>query len=245
MRRSFSLSMLVAVLILWLGCQSTPQPSSDSSAAPGGGAQPATSSTGQTATTSTGRSGEQLAPRAGGNPSAANTAAPEFATVPAGEHIVIRLGETLSSKGNNTGDSFSGTVAQAISSNGKVIIPQGASAAGTVADAKALGRFKGGALLRIVLDSVTVNGKTYKVQTEAVSHVLKGKGKRSAVAIGGGAGLGALIGGLAGGGKGAAIGAAAGAGAGTAGAAFTGNKEIVLPAETAVSFKLLQPVEIR
>ena len=31
----------------------------------------------------------------------------------------------------------------------------------------------------------------------------------------------------------------------TAGAAFTGNKEIVLPAESAVSFKLLQPVEIK
>jgi len=62
---------------------------------------------------------------------------------------------------------------------------------------------------------------------------------------GGGAGLGALIGGLAGGGKGAAIGAAAGAGAGGAGAAFTGNKEIVLPAETAVSFTLSAPLKIK
>ena len=62
---------------------------------------------------------------------------------------------------------------------------------------------------------------------------------------GGGAGLGALIGGLAGGGKGAAIGAAAGAGAGGAGAAFTGNKEIVLPAESALSFTLAQPLEVK
>jgi hypothetical protein len=57
--------------------------------------------------------------------------------------------------------------------------------------------------------------------------------------------LGALIGGLAGGGKGAAIGALAGAGAGTAGTAYTGNKDIVLPAESAVSFKLEQPLEIK
>jgi len=56
--------------------------------------------------------------------------------------------------------------------------------------------------------------------------------------------LGALSGGLAGGGKGAAIGAAAGAGAGTAGTAFTGNKEIVLPAESAVSFTLKQSVKV-
>jgi hypothetical protein len=63
--------------------------------------------------------------------------------------------------------------------------------------------------------------------------------------IGGGAGAGALIGALAGGGKGAAIGALAGGGAGTAGAAFTGNKNIVLPAESALSFKLTEAVEVK
>jgi hypothetical protein len=73
----------------------------------------------------------------------------------------------------------------------------------------------------------------------------KGKGKRTAVMAGGGAALGALIGGLAGGGKGAAIGALAGGGAGTGGAAFTGNKEIVIPAESAVSFTLSQPLELK
>ena len=63
--------------------------------------------------------------------------------------------------------------------------------------------------------------------------------------IGGGGAAGALIGGLAGGGKGAAIGAALGAGAGTGGAGLTGNREILLPAETPVSFKLLDPLEIK
>ena len=62
---------------------------------------------------------------------------------------------------------------------------------------------------------------------------------------GGGAALGGIIGALAGGGKGAAIGAAAGAGAGTGGAAFTGNKEIVLPAEYDLTFELSQPLEVR
>lgn len=231
MRRTYSLILSAAVLAMWIGCQSsTPTQSSDQQTS-----TPAANSA-ATSTRATTRPGEKAS-------SAATASA--AASIPAGEHIVIRLGNTLSSKGNNSGDSFTGTIAEAISENGKVVVPEGSSATGTVADAKPLGHFKGGALLSIVLDSITVNGKTYKVQTAAVSHTLKGKGKRSAVAIGGGAGLGALIGGLAGGGKGAAIGAAAGAGAGTAGAAFTGNKEIVLPAETAVSFKLLQPVEIQ
>ena len=84
----------------------------------------------------------------------------------------------------------------------------------------------------VKLDRVTSRWGSYPVETSSISQAQQGKGKRSAAMIGGGAGLGALIGGLAGGGKGAAIGALAGGGAGTAGTAFTGNKQIVLPAET-------------
>ena len=95
------------------------------------------------------------------------------------------------------------------------------------------------------LTSITVNGVDQSVSTSAVTRTAAGKGKRTAILAGGGAGLGALIGGLAGGGKGAAIGALAGGGAGTGGAAFTGNKDIVLPAESALSFKLEQPLQAK
>jgi hypothetical protein len=107
------------------------------------------------------------------------------------------------------------------------------------------GRFKGAAVLRLVLETVTLDKDSYDVRTSSVSRSLKGKGKRTATLIGGGAGGGALIGGLAGGGKGALIGAALGAGAGTAGSAYTGEKEIVLPAESALSFTLTEPVTIK
>ena len=62
--------------------------------------------------------------------------------------------------------------------------------------------------------------------------------------IGGGAGGGALIGGLAGGGKGALIGGLIGAGAGTAGAAFTGNNDVVIPSESTITFHLTAPVTV-
>src|SRR6476659_1805355 len=187
-----------------------------------------------------------------GNPAAASPSAaasqpraPETITVPSGKVLTVSLADAVGSKLSQPGQSFGGSLAKAVEVSGEVAIPAGARVEGSVVDAKPLGRFAGGALLQLKLNSITVSGEQLPVQTAAFSQTIKGKGKRTGVMAGGGAGLGALIGGLAGGGKGAAIGAAAGAGAGGAGAAFTGNKEIVLPAETAVSFTLSEPLKIK
>jgi len=170
---------------------------------------------------------------------------PKALVVPAGTVLTVRLGEAVGSKISSPGQTFSATLASAVTVDGRTAIPAGASASGTVVDAKPLGRFKGGASLQLKLTSVTVGGSDRAISTSSVVRTESGKGKRTAVLAGGGAALGALIGGLAGGGKGAGIGALAGGGAGTGGAAFTGNKDIVLPAESAVSFKLEQSIEVR
>jgi hypothetical protein len=185
-------------------------------------------------------------PGAAGSQSAnAAPAQPVNVTVPAGKVLTVRLADEVGSKASQPGQSFGGSLAKSVEVNGEVAIPAGSRVEGVVVDAKPLGRFAGGARLQLRLNSIVVNGEQLPVQTATFTQTLKGKGKRTGAMVGGGAGLGALIGGLAGGGHGAAIGAAAGAGAGTAGTAFTGNKEVLLPAESAVSFTLKTPLKVR
>jgi hypothetical protein len=183
-------------------------------------------------------------PSSSGEMSEKRLAVPKTIIIPAGTVLTVRLSQALGSKISQTGQSFSATLAQPIEMNGTVAVPAGAEATGTVAEAVPQGRFKGGAVLRLTLNSLTVKGAPRQIQTTAVSEATKGKGKRTAVLAGGGAGLGAIIGGIAGGGKGAALGALAGGGAGGAGAAFTGRKDVALPAESALSFKLTEPIEV-
>lgn len=232
MRFRIGTFVLSALLVVATACNkpntnsNQPQPTDNSAQAPNNGAPQQSADNSQ-------------------QQAAAPARAAEILTVPAGKVLTVRLADELGSKISQQGQSFGGTLAKAVEVNGEVVIPAGARVEGEVVDAKPLGRFAGGAQLQLKLDSVHVNGQQMPVQTAVFTQTLKGKGKRTGVMVGGGAGLGALIGGLAGGGKGAAIGAAAGAGAGGAGTAFTGNKEIVLPAESAVPFTLNAPLKIR
>jgi hypothetical protein len=162
-----------------------------------------------------------------------------------GTAVTVRLSGAVGSKLSANGYHFSAAVATPVEVDGKVVLPAGAEALGRIVEAVPQSRFKGAAVLRLVLETVTVNNNSYDVKTGSFDCYLKGKGKRTATLISGGAGGGALIGGLAGGGKGALIGAALGAGAGTAGSAYTGEDEIVLPTESTLSFKLAEPLTVK
>ena len=163
---------------------------------------------------------------------------PQPIVVPAGTILTVRLQQALGSKTNSQGDPFNATLAQPLVVGGKPVVPTGSTVTGTVTEAHKAGRFKGGATLDIALKTIAIGSHTYQISTLTMSQTSKGKGKRTAVMAGGGAGVGALIGGLAGGGKGAVVGALVGGGAGTAGAGLTGNRDISMPAESAVSFQM-------
>jgi hypothetical protein len=171
--------------------------------------------------------------------------APKPIVVEARTPIRVTVDQTVSSKTSSPGDHFDASLAAPVMVGDKQVIPSGARVRGTVTVAKSAGKFKGNAELAVTLDSITVNGERYSVRTTSVTEVSKGRGKRTAIGAGGGAAIGAIIGALAGGGKGAAIGAGAGAGAGTAGAAFTGERDITIAPETRLTFKLRQPLEVK
>jgi hypothetical protein len=179
------------------------------------------------------------------NTAQSQPAAPSPVVIDAGTLLTVTIDQPVSSKTNNRGDSFAASLAAPISLGGVTVLPAGTRAKGTVLQADSAGRVKGGAVLALTLDSITVNGQPYSIQTSEFEETIKGRGKRTAIGAGGGAAFGAIIGGIAGGGKGAAIGALAGGGAGTAGTAFTGKRDITIPAETRLHFKLTAPLTIQ
>ena len=242
------LSIGLTGLLLLGGCNKTPAPATPA-------AEPST--TAQAAPPPTPAPAPDAAPAAAPAPAPAQSAAPppppapapavpppppppKKYVVPAGSQLVVRVGQTITAKGSNVGDSFSGTLSQSVVVHGVKVIRAGAPVSGTVVAAKGQGRFKGAGDLVIAVNRVG----SYSVATSSYEATGKGKGKRTAGFVGGGAGGGALIGGLAGGGKGALIGGLLGAGAGTAGAAFTGNKDVSIPAESVVTFNLSEPLTV-
>src|SRR2546426_5145509 len=156
------------------------------------------------------------------------------ADIPAGTHITVTLDQSVSSKNARVGQHVPASVARDVVVGGKTLIPRGAQATLIVASAQSSGRLSKPGKLWLRMHSVQVNGKSYAVSTNLQGRTMGSKATRDTVAIGGGAGAGALIGGPGGGGKGAALGAGGGGGAGTAGGAPTREKEGRIPSGSRV-----------
>ncbi len=169
---------------------------------------------------------------ASGTSSAAPVQRTPALVVPAGTRVTVVTNQSLSAEHSDPGAGFTGSLAYPIVVRGATVFARGTEVRGEITSAKGRGRFKGAGVLGIALTNIG----GHSVDTSEYIQRDKGRGKRTAGFIGGGGGVGALIGGLAGGGKGALIGGLSGAGAGTAAGALTGSRDVVIPAESTVSF---------
>jgi hypothetical protein len=200
--------------------------------------------TAQTPPATAGASPSTAANTVPGNPATAANPAPvkpapqPTLVLPRGTRLQVRLNQTIDVKHSASGDRFSGVLAEPIVQGNMVAVPSGSAASGEVLVAHKRGHFKGKSVLALTLTRLEVNGAVYHIDTSNLARTKKGKGKRSAAFIGGGAGMGMLIGGLATGGVGLLVGGLAGGGAGALGAAFTGNGDLSIPAESVVTFRL-------
>ncbi len=164
-------------------------------------------------------------------------------TLPSGTEIKVRTDTAIPAK-PAVGATYAATVSQDVTdSSGAIAIPKNARAS-LVATASPDNK-------DTVLDlrSVTMEGRRYNIVSAAsAGQSSSGSGigvnKRTGKYVGGGAAIGAVLGALMGGGKGAAIGALVG-GAGGAGAQVLTGKKKGLPAETELTYKTAENLQLR
>ena len=149
-----------------------------------------------------------------------------------GTEIQVRLLGQLDTGKTEPGQEFSATLGQPVRLDNGMVWPTGTEVKGKVVEVESSGRLSRPASITLQLTQIANSPiETQTEQIDGQSHA-----GRNVALIGGIAAVGAVLGGVAGGGEGAVIGAAAGAGAGSATAAATGKQEIVLRAETPLTF---------
>ncbi len=173
--------------------------------------------------------------------------APAFhnVTINPGTTIPIRITQTLDSATTQQGETFTGTIASDIVSDGIVVIRTGTPVSGRVVAVQEAAHYKGSSLLTIELTSINRRGNNVTVNTEPYSVQGKGRGGNTAAKVGGGAAVGAILGGIIGGGKGAAIGAAAGGGAGAGANTITRGEQVQIKSETLIRFNLTNTLSLK
>lgn len=161
--------------------------------------------------------------------------------IASGTEITVHTDERIDLAKWDRGRIYPALVDRAVrATDGDLVIPRGSPAELIVRE---IGEHE----FALDLESVSVNGRRYVVNAlgEAVnSHERAGVGEngRTGKFVGGGALFGTIIGAIAGGGKGAAIGAVAGAASGAGAQMATRGREIHVPAEALLTFRLEQPL---
>jgi hypothetical protein len=186
------------------------------------------------------------APAAVAQPAAAAPAPPPpvDAIFPVGTTVEVQTVDAIDSTTGQAGDQFQATLAKPLTWNGNVLVPKGANVYLRLVAAQTSGQYKGKSDLQLQLVRLEFHGVDYPLSSATYTEAGGSRGQDTAKKVGGGAVLGAIIGAIAGGGKGAVIGGAAGAGAGGVYQGVTKPKQIRIPSETKLDFKLDQRLNI-
>lgn len=162
-------------------------------------------------------------------------------TIPTGTDIVVRTIDAIDTKKSNTYTEYRASLDEAIVLNGATIVSKGAAAVLRATEIKQPGKIKGKASVTLHLVALNVNGQRISVETGSVTSSGNSKAKTTAESAGAGAVVGAEVGAITGGALGAGVGAAAGAAAGTTTSMLLA-RNIKIPPETRLTFKLSEPV---
>jgi hypothetical protein len=165
-----------------------------------------------------------------------------------GTALPVRSEETIDSSVAVPGQTYAAEIASNVKdAEGAVVIPRGANATIVIRSASGGGKLKGASDLVMDLQSVSIGGRRYSLETVDLQEKGRnnvGVNKRTGEIVGGGAAIGAIIGAIAGGGKGAGMGAGAGAGAGELTEVLTKGGAIKVPAESVLTFRLEQALRV-
>src|SRR6266851_6581516 len=140
--------------------------------------------------------------------------------LPVATKVSVRTEDTINSATAVEGQTYPAEVSDdVLDANGDVVIPHGSNAQIVIRSASKGGRFHGTSDLVLDLDSVSIEGRSYRLSTRD----LEERGKS---------------------GMGAAIGAGSGAGAGALTQAITKGGSIKVPAESLLTFQLDRPLHV-
>lgn len=179
-------------------------------------------------------------------------------SLPAGTSMKVKLETTISTSTSKSGDPFSGRLMEAVTLDGKAVIPVGATVQGRVTQATEPRRIAGRPTIGIFPEALVMpNGDHFVLNAMLVDTNIrsgtdvndegqfKGKGHdgKDLTEIGVGTGGGMLVGGLIGGAKGLVIGGAIGATA-TVTHWLSKKNSAQLPAGTELTMELSRPLEM-
>jgi hypothetical protein len=165
-------------------------------------------------------------------------------TIPAGQSLLVRMIDGVDSSKNQVGDVFHASLETDLYIRDSLVARKGTDVYGRLAEVKEAGHLSGSAELQLELIRMVIDGHDYPLVSSDYSLKGQGRGSDTAKKVGGGAVFGAIIGAIAGGGKGAAIGAGAGSAAGAGVQVFTRGKQVKVPSETLLEFRLEQPATV-